>query len=405
MPVDTSNTAPDLGHASPELELTILMPCLNEARTVASCVRKASDFLRLHNIHGEVVVADNGSNDGSQQLASESGARVINVADRGYGAALIGGIHAAHGTFVIMGDADLSYDFSELLGFVSKLRDGADLVMGDRFAGGIRQGAMPFLHRYLGNPVLSFIGRLFFTSNIRDFHCGLRGFRRDAILALRLRSPGMEFASEMIVKATLNNLLIAQVPVVLHPDERGRAPHLRTWRDGWRHLRFLCLHAPAWLFLYPGLILIFSGVLGAGSLVSGARTVLGASFDIHTMLFLAAATIVGMQLVIFSALSTFHAHRIGVLPRLPLQFAWLEHVSLEKALIFGLIVFSLGIALSVYSVVSWGQVGFAQMDPRSLMRSVIPAVTTIIAGADIAIAGIFLEFLRMADSDSQNKST
>jgi len=381
--------------ALPTVELTILMPCLNEARTVAACVANARSFLERSGVTGEVLVADNGSTDGSQELAERAGARVVRIAERGYGAALIGGIVEARGRYVIMGDADLSYDFSALQGFVDKLRGGADLVMGDRFAGGIATGAMPFLHRYLGNPVLSFIGRLFFTSNIRDFHCGLRGFQRDSILALRLQSPGMEFASEMIVKSTLANLRIDQVPVVLRPDERGRPPHLRTWRDGWRHLRFLFLHAPAWLFFYPGIALMTLGLVGNVTLFFGTVTIFGAVLDIHSMLFLAAATIVGMQFVIFSALSTFHAHRIGVLPRMPRLFSWLDRFSFEHSIVIGATIFLVGIALSVFSVASWGQVGFAQTEPRLLMRSVIPAAMTLIAGADIAAAGIFLEFLRM----------
>lgn len=397
MPDDKNNPDIDLlaTDKTANIELTILMPCLNEARTVATCVEMAQKFLGRSGVRGEVLVADNGSTDGSQELASKAGARVVNVSERGYGAALIGGISHARGQYVIMGDADLSYDFSTLEGFITKLRGGAELVMGDRFAGRIEDGAMPFLHRYLGNPVLSFIGRLFFTSNIRDFHCGLRGFSRDAILGLHLQSPGMEFASEMIVKSTLANLRVDQVPVILRPDERGRPPHLRTWRDGWRHLRFLLLHAPAWLFFYPGAVLMTLGLVGNVALFFGTVTVFGAVLDIHSMLFLAAATVVGMQFVIFSALSTFHAHRIGVLPQMPHLFSWLDRFSFERSIIFGASIFLVGCALSMYSVASWGQLGFAQTEPRLLMRTVIPAAMTLIAGADIAAAGIFLEFLRM----------
>ena len=237
------------------LELTILMPCLNEARTLPACIAKARRFLDTAGVRGEVLVADNGSTDGSQALAMSLGARVVDVPERGYGAALIAGIDAARGRFVVMGDSDDSYDFEHLQPFVDALRGGAQLVMGNRFAGGIRPGAMPPLHRYLGNPVLSFIGRAFFKVRVRDFHCGLRGFERDALLALGLHCKGMEFASEMVVKAALGGLRIAEVPTTLSPDGRDRAPHLRSWRDGWRHLRFLLLFTPRWLFLYPGVVL------------------------------------------------------------------------------------------------------------------------------------------------------
>jgi glycosyltransferase involved in cell wall biosynthesis len=234
------------------VELTVLMPCLNEVRTLPACIGKAQGYFRRAGVAGEVLIADNGSTDGSVELAQSLGARVVHVPQRGYGAALIAGIAAARGRFVIMGDSDDSYDFSNLQPYVDALRGGGQLVMGNRFAGGIKPGAMPPLHRYLGNPVLSFVGRLFFRSPIRDFHCGLRGFDRAAMQALGLQSPGMEFASEMVVKATLWGLRVTEVPTTLSPDGRDRPPHLRSWRDGWRHLRFLLVHAPAWLFMYPG---------------------------------------------------------------------------------------------------------------------------------------------------------
>src|SRR5215469_13786108 len=254
---------------SHSLELTILMPCLNEAETVATCVRKARGFLERAGIDGEVLVADNGSSDGSPELARDAGARVVRVVEKGYGSALLGGIRAAYGKFVIMGDADDSYDFSQLDAFVNGLRAGNTLVMGHRFRGGIRPGAMPPLHRYLGNPVLSFAGRLFFSSRVGDFHCGLRGMDREAVLKLGLRAPGMEFASEMVVKATLAGWRIAEVPTVLSPAGRSRPPHLRSWRDGWRHLRFLLMMTPRWLMLYPGLSLILVGVSAELALLHG----------------------------------------------------------------------------------------------------------------------------------------
>src|ERR1700761_2702280 len=252
------------------LELTILMPCLNEAETIEVCVRKAMGYLARSGVAGEVLIADNGSTDGSQGLGEALGARVVPVPQKGYGAALIGGIAAAKGRFVIMGDADDSYDFENLDGMVERLRGGADLVMGNRFKGGIAPGAMPPLHRYLGNPVLSFIGRLFFSIPVGDFHCGLRGFSRESMLKLGLQSPGMEFASEMVVKAALHELRIEETPTTLKPAGRSRPPHLKTWRDGWRHLRFLLLHSPRWLFIYPGVLLILLGLAGSAVLAHGA---------------------------------------------------------------------------------------------------------------------------------------
>ena len=272
-------------------ELTILMPCLNEAETIERCIVKASGFLARTGIRGEVVVADNGSTDGSQALAQALGARVVAVAARGYGAALIGGIRAARGTYVVMGDSDDSYDFSALDGFVEQLRAGNHLVMGNRFKGGLKPGAMPPLHRYLGNPVLTAIGRLFFKSPCGDFHCGLRGFHRDSILALNLQAPGMEFASEMVVKSTIHGLRISEIPTVLHPDGRSRPPHLRSWRDGWRNLRFLLLYSPRWLFLVPGVCLMLAGISGMAWLLPRARTVGAVTFDVHTLYYAALATV------------------------------------------------------------------------------------------------------------------
>src|SRR5215469_16942057 len=292
------------------LELTILMPCLNEAATLATCIGKARAFLDRSDVKGEILVADNGSTDGSHAIAEAAGARVVPVAARGYGAALQGGIRAARGRYVIMGDADDSYDFGALDGFVAKLREGVPLVMGNRFRGGIRPGAMPFLNRYLGNPVLSFIGALFFKAPIGDFHCGLRGFDRRAILGLGLVMPGMEFASEMVVKATMRGLPMAEVPIVLHPDGRGRPPHLRPWRDGWRHLKFLLLHSPRWLYLYPGLVMSFGG-LGLMSLLAlaGGITVGVIELRTHSMLAAGIIGLLGVQTLSFAVLARQFAVR------------------------------------------------------------------------------------------------
>src|ERR1700760_1413931 len=293
------------------------MPCLNEAETVATCVRKAAKFIADSGISGEVVVADNGSTDGSQQLAEEAGARVVPVADKGYGNALMGGILAARGEYVIMGDADDSYDFTNLMPFVTRLREGYDLVMGNRFKGGIAPGAMPPLHRYLGTPVLSFIGRLFFRSSIGDFNCGLRGFRRDSAIALGLQATGMEFASEMIVKSALARQKISEVPTTLDKDGRSRPPHLNTWRDGWRHLRFLLLFSPRWLFFSPGLLLLLLGLGFGAAVLPGPLSVGGVSLDVDTLVACGAAVDIGFQAVLFWLFTQVYAGAEGFLPTEP----------------------------------------------------------------------------------------
>lgn len=371
------------------VELTILMPCLNEARTVAQCVQSARDFLQRSGITGEVLVADNGSSDGSRQLAEAAGARVVPVPQRGYGAALLGGIAAAQGRYVIMGDADCSYDFSRLDGFVEKLRSGADLVMGDRFAGGIEPGAMPFLHRYLGNPVLSFVGRLFFRTRIRDFHCGLRGFSRDAITQLGLVTPGMEFASEMVAKAALAGLQIAEVPTSLRPDGRDRPPHLRTWRDGWRHLRFLLLFCPRWLFLYPGVLLFATGAAGLALLSRGTIRIASLGLDIHSLLYMGAATVIGAQMVALALVTKWMAVLAGIVGRPKWLALSARHLSVEFGLIAGLLLAGLGLARSVQLVAQWSGAGFGPLDPVEVMRHAIPAVTLMIIGAQVGATSLF----------------
>jgi Glycosyl transferase family 2 len=380
------------------LELTILMPCLNEAETVATCVRKAHAFLQRTGIEGEVLVADNGSADGSVEIARNAGARVVRIAQTGYGCALIGGIRAARGTFVIMADADDSYDFSQLDAFVTSLREGNRLVVGHRFRGGIRPGAMPALHRYLGNPVLSFAGRLFFSSGIGDFHCGLRGVDRSAVLRLGLSAPGMEFASEMIVKATLAGWRIAEVPTVLSPAGRSRPPHLRSWRDGWRHLRFLLMMTPRWLMLYPGATLIVLGTAAEAAILRGKVAIHGVGFDIHTMLYAAGATVLGVQLVLFSLL----ARTVGVLKNLlpmsrPLA-RFLRLFTLERGILLGLTLGLAGFALAAYSVGSWAHLGLGALDPTAMMRVAIPSVTLMLTGAEIFFASFLLGFIDLRAS-------
>lgn len=378
------------------IELSVLMPCLNEARTVEDCVRTARACLAASGIVGEVVVADNGSTDGSVDLARAAGARVVHVPERGYGAALIAGIHAARGRFVIMADADSSYDFAQLGVFLSELRRGAELVMGNRFAGGISRGAMPPLHKYLGNPVLSGIGRLFFRTPIRDFHCGMRGFNRESILRLDMRTTGMEFASEMIVKATLQGLRICEVPTTLKPDGRDRPPHLRSWRDGWRHLRFLLVHAPAWLFMWPGLLCFTVGALGVAAIgLAPVRILDGVVLDIHSMLYASAAATLGFQMILLAGLSSFHALSTGVLLRLPPGVGWVRAVTLERGLVAGALLVVAGMALAVVGLSAWVGVDFASLDPRSVMRLAIPSCMLLAMGGEAMLAAFMFEVLRI----------
>jgi len=379
-------------------ELTILMPCLDEAATVAGCVGKARDFLRRAGIEGEVLVADNGSSDGSAERAAAAGARVVGVADRGYGAALRAGVEAAKGRYVIMGDADDSYDFSRLEGFVEALRAGHPLVMGNRFKGGILPGAMPAMHRYVGNPILSFIGRLFFRTRIGDFHCGLRGFDRQAMLGLGLRTPGMEFASEMVVKAVLAGWHIAEVPATLAPDGRGRPPHLRSWRDGWRHLRFLLLFSPRWLFLYPGLALLVTGAVVTTALYFSPLQIGSAGLDIHTMLYAAASTLLGLQLCLFALFARVSAQSAGLLPRKPLVDRLLRAVTLERGLLAGIGIAAIGFVWSAAAFWQWHDTGFGALDPRAMMRETIPASALMVGGMEVALASFLLSVLRLNES-------
>jgi glycosyltransferase involved in cell wall biosynthesis len=378
-------------------ELTILMPCLDEAATVARCVTKACAFLERAGIEGEVVVADNGSVDGSPQLAEAAGARVIQVAERGYGAALRSGIAAARGRYVIMGDADDSYDFSRLDGFIERLRAGDRLVMGNRFRGGILPGAMPPLHRYLGNPVLSFVGRLFFRTRVGDFHCGLRGFDREAVRGLALGSSGMEFASELVLRAALAGWRIAEVPTTLSPDGRGRPPHLRSWRDGWRHLRLLLLFSPRWLFLYPGLVLLGAGLSLTTAIYFAPLQVLGAGLDIHSMLYAAAAALLGLQLCLFSLFARVSAQSAGLLPRQPAVERLLRVLTLERGLLGGLALAFAGFTWSAAAFWAWRETGFGALDPRVVMRDTIPASALMVAGMELMLASFLLSVLRMKD--------
>ena len=380
-------------------ELTILMPCLNEAATIGSCIAKARGFLEREGIEGEVLIADNGSDDGSRALAERAGARVVEVAKRGYGAALAGGIAAARGRYIIMGDADDSYDFGRLEGFVARLRDGYPLVMGNRFHGGIRKGAMPLLHRYLGNPVLSFVGRLLFRNRIGDFHCGLRGFDREAVRSLHLSTTGMEFASELVVKASLAGWRIAEVPTTLSPDGRGRPPHLRTWRDGWRHLRFLLLFSPRWLFLYPGLALLVAGIALTIALYLAPLRFFGAGLDIHSMLYASAAALLGMQLCLFALFARVSAQNAKLLPRRPGLDRLLRTLTLERGLLLGFSLALCGLLWSGAAFWQWREAGFGALDPRVVMRDTIPAASLMVGGMEIMLAAFLLSVLSLQDGD------
>lgn len=375
------------------VELSVVMPCLNEAETLAVCIKKAQGFFKHENIAGEVIIADNGSTDGSQQIAKDLNATVVNVPQKGYGSALRGGIEAANGKFVIMGDADDSYDFNNLMPYILKLREGYDLVMGNRFKGGIKKGAMPFLHKYLGNPVLSFIGRLFFKSKIGDFHCGLRGFSKEAYYKMELKTTGMEFASEMIVKASLKNLKIAEVPTILSPDGRSRPPHLNTWRDGWRHLRFLVLYSPNWLFLIPGLLLMVFGLITSAFLISGPVSIGNVNFDVHTLLFTSGFVLIGFQFILFYGLTKVFTVENELLPKSKKYDRLFKFINLEKGLIVGLLLVVSGIILSILAYADWQAIGYGNIENTAVLRRVIPAITLMLLGVQIILFSLFFSIL------------
>ena len=388
-------TLPDSGQrVAPEL--SVVLPCLDEAETLEVCIFKARRSAAEVGIATEIVVADNGSTDGSRDIATRAGARVVPVSERGYGAALRGGIDAARGEYIIMADCDDSYALDDLGPFVAALRDGGELVMGNRFAGGIEPGAMPFLHRYLGNPVLSYLGRRLFRSNIGDFHCGMRGFRRDKFLELGLQTSGMEFASEMVVKSALANFDIREVPTTLKPDGRSRPPHLRTWRDGWRHLRFLMLFSPRWLFLIPGITLLIAGLVGMAALIPGPRTIAGLEFDIHALIYAHLAVVVGAHIIFLAAFVRVYLAQTGLLPplyRRTRRFA--DAFSLERLLIVGLIVLGLGISGSVVAVLRWGGQPLSVNGISSMMRLIVPSVTAVALGIEACFAAFVLGVQRI----------
>jgi glycosyltransferase involved in cell wall biosynthesis len=378
-----------------ELLVTILMPCLNEAETLVFCVRQAVAALRDNNISGEVVVADNGSTDGSQQIATDEGARVVHVPIQGYGAALLAGIEAARGQYVLMADADASYDFGQLPRFLTRLKAGSDLVMGNRFSGEIKPGAMPSLHKYLGNPVLSFIGRLFFGIPVRDFHCGIRAFRRDAILDLNLRTTGMEFASEMVVKSSLAGLRLAEVPATLAPDGRSRPPHLRTWRDGWRHLRFLLLYSPRWLFFYPGLFTFFAGILLSVWLLPGPQIIGRWTFDVDTLTYSLGLVLIGAHISLFAVSARVFGTQEGFLPPNPKFERIFNCINLEVGLLVGGTLLLLGFAMLAYALHIWRGTGFGDLSPQRMLRLTLPSATCFMLGVEAIFGSFFLSLLCM----------
>jgi glycosyltransferase involved in cell wall biosynthesis len=375
------------------MELSVVMPCLNEAETLESCICKAQTALRQSNIAGEIIVADNGSSDGSSEIAERMGARVVHVKERGYGNALMVGIAAAQGKYIVMGDADDSYDFGQIGRFLEPLRKGADLVMGNRFRGGIEKAAMPPLHRYLGNPVLSALGRLFFRSPFGDFHCGLRAFSKSAYNRMGLHTTGMEFASEMVVKATLLKLSLVEVPTTLAPDGRTREPHLRTWRDGWRHLRFLLLYSPRWLFLYPGLALMTVGALLGLWLFASPRNIGHVVFDVHTLLYAAVFVLLGFQATAFAVFTKIFAISEGLLPPDPTLDRLFRYITLEVGLAIGTVLTIMGLGASVYAVGAWAGRNFGLLDYSFTMRIVIPAALCMTLGVQTILSSFFLSVL------------
>jgi glycosyltransferase involved in cell wall biosynthesis len=388
--------------------LTILMPCLNEAETLAACVRKARLGLERAGVQGEVLIADNGSTDGSVAIAEKLGARVVRIKERGYGSALRGGIEAARGAWVIMGDADDSYDFSSIEGFVEKFRQGYDLVMGCRLprgGGAILPGAMPWKNRWIGNPILSLIGRVFFNCPARDFHCGLRGLTRDGYEKMALKTAGMEFASEMVIKATLKSLRITEVPITLHPDGRSRPPHLKPWRDGWRHLRFMLIYSPRWLFLMPGLVLAMLGLVCGAALAVSPLRVGGIAFDAGTLAVASLFVIIGGQLVAFAFFTKVFAIGEGLLPQDAKFSKVFQYFSLEKGIVLGLLVLLLGLGLLGHALWVWKGAGFGLLPFGENLRRLIPAVTLIALGIQIVFSSFFLSILGLRTASRQPPAT
>jgi glycosyltransferase involved in cell wall biosynthesis len=377
-----------------QIEVSIVMPCLNEAEALPYCLAKAFSFFEKNNINGEVLVVDNGSSDQSSNIAVKHGAIVVRENNKGYGAAIMAGIAKAKGKYIIIGDADDSYDFCDVMSFVELLRQGNDIVIGNRFKGGIQEGAMPFLHRYIGNPLLSFLGRAFFHIRIGDFHCGLRGIKKDSYPQLDLKTTGMEFASEMIVKAALNKMKLTETPVVLYKDKRNRKPHLKTWQDGWRHLRFLLMYSPVWLFFIPGFFLMVVGLIGTVLLALGPVYIGSKKLDVHTLVYSAGSIILGFQFISFYFFSRLYAAVHGLWPGQEKFLRSFNRVfRLEKGIATGLIFIAGGIILMIKSFLYWRHTHFGDIDPVIVLRWVIPSMVLMILGVQLAISFFYLSFL------------
>ncbi len=376
-----------------EKELSVVLPCLNEELTVGTCVSKAVRFLKEHQVSGEVIVADNGSTDRSVEIAVANGARVVHVPQRGYGSALRGGFEAARGRFIIMADSDDSYDLLNLAPFLEKLREGYDLVMGNRFKGGIKKGAMPWHHRYIGNPILSFLGKLFFHSPINDFHCGLRGFTKSAVEKMALQTTGMELASEIVIKAAILGMKVTEVPTTLSPDGRNRPPHLRSFRDGWRHLRFLLLFSPSWLFLYPGALLVLVGGLLSVALFFGPVDIGFRYIDFHTFIAAGSLTYLGLNLISFAAITRVYAFHHGLLPRPPRLFRLFRFLDLEKGLLAGTFLALVGLGLLIHALTLSSQ--FEQIGFDNSVRLVFGGSLALVSGAQVIFTSFVLSMLRV----------
>jgi glycosyltransferase involved in cell wall biosynthesis len=399
MPRTATTTSPppaEIVETEPKsIYVSVVMPCLNESLTLGTCIKKAQGTIDRLGVLGEIIVADNGSIDGSQSLAENLGARLVPIEARGYGSALRGGIAAARGKYVIMGDSDDSYDFTQLEDFLNKLDEGYDLVMGNRFLGEIKPGAMPFLHRHVGNPVLSWIGRLFFGCPVGDFQCGLRAFRKDGIGRLDLQTTGMEFSTEMVVKATLFNLRIAEIGTVLSPDGRDRPPHLRTWKDGWRYLRFLLLYSPRWLFLYPGIALFVFGAVLSLLLLPGPLRVGSVTLDYHTLLFGAMAILIGFESVNFAVFTKLFGITERLLPEDPDLNGLFRYVTLETGLVLGTLLILAGAGTWIFGLNYWRSHHFGALDPDKTLRIVIPGFVSLTLGVQIVLSSFFLSVLGM----------
>jgi glycosyltransferase involved in cell wall biosynthesis len=372
------------------MELSIVMPCLNEAETLATCIRKAQSYLDRSGVSGEIVIGDNGSKDGSQQIATNLGARVIPVPIRGYGAALYGAITAARGRYCIMGDSDDSYDFEKLDAFVDKLRHGYDLVMGNRFQGGIMPGAMPWKNRYIGNPILSTIGKILFRAEVGDFHCGLRGFSKSAFQQMDLRTTGMEFASEMVIKARLMGLKMTEVPTTLSPDGRTRPPHLLPYRDGWRHLRFMLLFSPNWLFLYPGMVAMLAGLAVGGLLLGRSIHINSIRLGLDTLVYCSTFVVVGFQAILFSLLSRMYAIQEGLYPKTARDRKYGQLITLERGLVIGAAILLAGLIAALYAVWEWKQHAFGLLETERIARIVIPSSVALSLGIEIILFSFLL---------------